>query len=590
MGTTPKPRLSLGASGLEKSAPLFDKSAWRYFARCYRNYWRKLVVYALIASTQSILVLPVLFLVRESFDTAIPQGNVELLVLFAVGIVVARLLTSALALVMRWLIVGGIKAAIRDMRVDIIVKLYALSRRFHSTEGVDDIHTRIVQDTERVDTMSNAVFSGVMPSAMTSIVLYAVLLGLHWQLSALTLLIFPLVYASTVFSGRFVKRRVFQFQRSFEAFSKGVRFVLRQIDLTRIQGHEEQEVQRQDQNLANLQVSGERVAFSYALHRQIQSNVFGLAGLLILVVGGMSIADGTMTMGEFIAFYMAAGLLNGQVSSVLGGVPDIITGNESLMTLQTLMESDDLEPYTGTSLVECQGNIDIKGVHFSYDKAPILTDVSLEIRPHSNIVIIGPNGAGKSTIVSLILGFWRPNQGSISVEGIPLDDVDIRILRKSIGVVMQHAILFSGTIRENIAYGHPDSTDDEIQAAAKQALAHDFIEDLPDGYDSMVGDGGGLLSGGEKQKIAIARVMLGKPRFVIFDEPTNHLDAQSVKAILKSVYQSPDRPAILTISHDTNIIDHGEDVFQLEDGKLSHLDAPEQGPEVVEAINIRRDT
>ena len=557
---------------LEKNAALFDLSAWRYFMRAYRRHAKRLLVYAAIASSQSLLVLPVLFLVREAFDTAIPNGNVSLLIWFAVGIILARLISSALVLLMRRMIIRSIKAAVTDMRQGIVAKLYALSRRFHSTKSIDDVHTQVVQDTERVDIMSNALFSGILPAAITSTILFAVLLVLNWQLTALTLLVFPLVTASTWISGKYVKRNVFQFQRAFESFSKGMMFVLRQIDLTRIQGQEEREKGRQAETLNQLRDSGEQMAFSYALHRQVQTNVFGLSGLIILVVGGMSIANGSMTMGEFVAFYMAAGLLSGQVSSVIGGVPDIITGNESLVTLETLMRDEDLEPYTGTREVACQGHIALKNIDFAYDEALILKNVSLTIKPDSNLVIVGPNGAGKSTIVSLILGFWKPDAGEILIEGVSLNEIDIKYFRRSVGVVMQHPVMFAGSVFENIAYGFPDAAQEEVEAAAKLAHAHDFIADLSDGYETQVGDGGALLSGGERQKIAIARVLLGKPKFVIFDEPTNHLDTASIRAILGNIHQSGERPAILTISHDPTVIGYGDEVYELNSAELVRLE------------------
>jgi len=557
---------------LEKNAALFNLSAWRYFMRAYRRYGKKLLVYATIASTQSLLVLPVLFLVREAFDTAIPNGNVTLLIWFAVGIILARLISSALVLLMRRMIIRSIKAAVTDMRQGIVAKLYALSRRFHTKKSIDDIHTQVVQDTERVDVMSNALFSGILPAAITSAILFSVLLVLNWQLTALTLLVFPLVTASTWISGKYVKRNVFQFQRAFESFSKGMMFVLRQIDLTRIQGQEEQEKGRQAETLNHLRHSGEQMAFSYALHRQVQTNVFGLSGLIILVVGGMSIANGSMTMGEFIAFYMAAGLLSGQVSSVIGGVPDIITGNESLVTLETLMRDKDIEPYTGTRQLACEGHIELRNIDFAYEDAPILKSVNLTIKPESNLVIVGPNGAGKSTIVSLILGFWKPDGGDILVEGVPLTEVDITYFRRSVGVVMQHPVMFAGSVFDNIAYGYPDVTQEDVAAAAKLAQAHDFITELSDGYGTEVGDGGALLSGGERQKIAIARVLLGKPKFVIFDEPTNHLDTGAIRAILDAVHQSDERPAILTISHDPTVIGYGDEVYELNSAELLKLE------------------
>jgi len=557
---------------LEKNAALFDLSAWRYFMRAYRRHGKKLLIYAAIASTQSLFVLPVLFLVREAFDTAIPNGNVALLVWFAVGIIFARLISSALVLLMRRMIIRSIKAAITDMRQGIVAKLYALSRRFHTKTSIDDVHTQVVQDTERVDIMSNALFSGILPAAITSTILFAVLLFLNWQLTALTLLVFPLVTASTWISGKYVKRNVFQFQRAFESFSKGMMFVLRQIDLTRIQGQEEQEKGRQAETLNQLRDSGEQMAFSYALHRQVQNNVFGLSGLIILVVGGMSIANGSMSMGEFVAFYMAAGLLSGQISSVIGGVPDIITGNESLVTLETLMRDNDLEPYTGTRQLACNGHIDLKNIDFAYEDAPILKNVSLTIKPDSNLVIVGPNGAGKSTIVSLILGFWKPDSGDILVESVPLADVDITYFRRSVGVVMQHPVMFAGSVFDNIAYGHSDATQDDVEKAAKLAHAHDFISELSDGYETQVGDGGALLSGGERQKLAIARVLLGKPKFVIFDEPTNHLDTASIRAILDGIHRSNEKPAILTISHDPTVIGYSDEVYELNSAELVKIE------------------
>lgn len=569
---TEKTKQLLTAGG---RASLFDWGAWRYFMAVYRRHWLRLVGYAVVASAQSLLVLPILFLVRESFDTAIPQGDVGLLILFALGIVLARLMTSAIALGMRRLIIRGIKAAICDMRQEIMAKLYTLSRRFHHNSSIDDVHTRVVQDTERVDVMSNALFSGIMPAAMTSAVLFIVLMVLHWQLTLLTLAVLPLVYVSTLLSGKYVKRSVFQFQRAFESFSKGMMFVLRQIDLTRIQGHEEAEMGRQGRYLQILKNSGEKMAFSYALHRQVQSNVFGLAGLLILVVGGMSIANGTLTMGEFIAFYMAAGLMNGQVSSVIGGVPDVITGNESLKTLQTLMAGDDEEPYKGSRKVDCLGNLSLKNVSFSYEDKPVLNSIDLEIHPKSNIVITGPNGAGKSTIVSLILGFWKPDSGEILSEEISLEEVDIRNHRRSIGVVLQHPTMFTGSVYENITYGYPDVSPDEVEAAARAVQAHDFITKMPGGYDAPVGDSGELLSGGERQKIAIARVLLGKPRFVIFDEPTNHLDGESIRAIMEGIHNLPEKPAILTISHDENVIRYGEEIYRLSEGRLVAREKPD---------------
>jgi ABC-type multidrug transport system fused ATPase/permease subunit len=198
-----------------------------------------------------------------------------------------------------------------------------------------------------------------------------------------------------------------------------------------------------------------------------------------------------------------------------------------------------------------------------------LKSVDLQIRPSSKSAVIGDNGAGKTTIINLILGFYMPNQGRLMADDIPYKEIDMIHLRKSIGVVSQQPPLFSGTIKENISYGVPDIGIEQVLAASENSLAHDFITQLPDGYETKIGEDGTLLSGGECQRIAIARALLRRPKLLILDEPTNHLDRASVSELMNGLNNLKERPALLIVSHDMSVVSHADEVFKLENGIIS---------------------
>lgn len=308
---------------------------------------------------------------------------------------------------------------------------------------------------------------------------------------------------------------------------------------------------------------------SYAVHGQVETNVTGFAAIIILVAGGIAIADGAMTLGEFLSFYVAAGLLNGYIARVNGAFPELISGNESLVTLQELSSAGPLEPYRGTRRIAFDGTISLRNVTFSYGTHTVLRNVSLDIHRTSNIAIVGPNGAGKSTILYLLSGFCRPESGHLLASDVPYDEVDLRELRRSIGVVMQNPTFFSGTVLENISYGWRGVSRDDVITAAKRALADDFVRRLPNDYGTEIGGGGMLLSGGECQRLAIARALVGRPKLLILDEPTNHLDAETINRLMDTLVNDPERGAILTISHDPSVVRFADVVYHLDGGILS---------------------
>jgi ATP-binding cassette, subfamily B, bacterial len=552
---------------------LFDRAAWAYFAGYYRSRWLGLASYALAASSQSLLVLPVLALIRYAFDTAIPNSQIARLFLIGVGILLVRLVASLIALYLRAVVLRMVKGAVYEMRRDLLAKLYALARDFYGTVDTDRIHSRIVQDTERVDNTANTLLSTIVPGILTGSALVVVLLFLNWRLVLAMIVVLPLLWLTTTITSRYVKKSVYEFQRAFETFSKGVLFVLRHMDLTRVQAYEAEELSRQTVHLERLRVTGERMAMSYARHSQVQANVTGFAGIAILVVGGIAVADKIMTIGEFLAFYVAAGMFNNYVNGIIGGLPDLITGNASLVTLRALIDAGPLVPYGGTRRIAFAGAVSMRDVTFGYGEHVVLRKLSLKVSRGSKVAIVGANGAGKSTILSLLVGFSRPEKGGVMADGVPYDHLDIPHLRRSIGVVMQHPTFFSGTILDNITYGRPTASRNEAIAAARLAYADDFVTALPAGYETEVGEGGILLSGGECQRLAIARALIGRPSLLILDEPTNHIDVETVERLMHALTSELGDTTIILISHDSSVVQFADVVYQLAGGILTPLHA-----------------
>jgi len=496
---------------------------------------------------------------------------VSLLVWMGLGILAIRLTSSAISLWLRAGHIRVIKDAVQRLREDLLTRLYVVSRWHYTRADRNTTHAQIVQDTERLDNMSNHVVSTLLPALCTTLALLVVLACLNWVLLLVMIALAPLLLLTSRLTSAVVKQRVFVFQRAFERFSKGVLFVLQQMDLTRAQSHQAQEVERRHGEVRALRQAGERMAFTYAVHGQLQNMVVSICGVVVLIVGGAAVARGSLTIGEFLSFWVAASLVNGHLTTITGSIADLISGDASMVTLHRLARSSEAEPYRGRRRIPFTGRIELEGVEFAYDGVPVLKGIDLSIHPGASLLIAGPNGAGKSTLLHLIMGFYRPRGGRVLADGVPYDELDLVELRRAFGVVMQHPTLFAGTVRENVSYGCPGATPTDIARAARLALADEFIEKLPRGYDTHVGEDGALLSGGEAQRLAIARALLRRPRTLILDEPTNNLEETVVARLMTNLRAVEGRPAIVTISHDEKARRHADCVYWLQDGVIRPL-------------------
>lgn len=547
---------------------------WRSYLSYYGKCRWKLAAAVLLSIGVSLLSLPTILIVKYVFDHVLTRNNFRGLLLCAVGLLALAVISCAAMMWIRWSALQIGEAVTMRIRLELIERLYKLPRQFLAENQRMELHDTIVQDTLRINQMGNTLVEQVLPAALTMVVVTAFLLKLNWALVLIMLAIVPLVFWVNRQLGKRVHDHANSFRHSFKLFSQGVFFVLQSMDLTRMRSAEQFEIARQTRTLDDLRSSSAILAWFDTLYEQIQGLAVTFVSLVILIVGGAAVAAHKMSLGSLLSFYVAARMLSSQIQMIVNKIPQIILGRNSLREICHLLSREEREPYTGTRAVDFSGALALEGVTFSYraDKC-VLKDAWLEIKPHTTVALGGPNGSGKTSIVLLLCGFYRPQKGTVRASRHPYDDLDISRLRRDFGVVPQEPLLFPATIRENIAYGRPDATMDEIREAARLATAHAFITSLEAAYDTPVGEGGALLSGGQRQKIAIARALLAQPKLLILDEPTNHLDSASIMQLMGNLESLAQRPSIVLVTHDESVLQQVEFVYRLENGRVERCEA-----------------
>jgi ATP-binding cassette subfamily B protein len=523
----------------------------------------------LLSVVQSVVVVPIALIVRLIFDEAIPKKDIPRLITMCLIILAFYILSGGLTLWTRFLSLDTTKKAIQRLRDEMVKKIYSLPRSFFSQTDRMELHTRVVQDTLRVDIMSNALVALFLPSLLISIGLMAILIYLNVILFLILIVIVPLLFIFNKLMGRQLKKKVNSYHRFFEVFSKRISLILEAMDLTRIQSWEKQEMAEQKNVHENLRERSCSQAWFNAAYQVIQKTTIVSMGSLILATGGIFIIKTKITLGELVSFFATLGLLRNYLITLSGTIPGIVEGHESLKALHEIMTMPAGLPYQGKQKIRFRGEIAFQGVDFSFDSRQVLNNISFTLPSHRVTCLQGPNGAGKTTIANLILGFYRPERGQILADGRPYDQLDLVHLRRFFGVVQQDPIVFPGTLYENITYGHSRITKEKLQQVLKWTLCEEFIEKQPQGLSTPITVKGHLLSGGEIQRLSLARALLGDHKLLILDEPSNHLDRDVIRNIVMNIKKMMPCPTLLMISLDQNVARLADSIVVLKNGHIN---------------------
>ncbi len=511
-------------------------------------------------------------------DDGLMAGNMDVVIKFAILIVIMSIVVFGVSGFNRWLYVGLSGRILFRLREDVYSHLMKLSPDFFGTWRTGDIVSRLDGDVAEVQRFSTDSLLAVVNGSLALIGSLVIMVMLSWQL---TLIAFALLPLQVIFL-RHMRPRVEKGSRKLREKSADVSsFFIETLPSVKfiqsMSGAKDEQVRLKRLNHSYLD---ELLKLQIINHvtSGIPGLLTGLATAFVFILGGFFVMEGTATIGTLIAFSAYMARATGPVQTFLGLYVAYQRAMVSLVRVQALKDqkiavADPINPIQIGARVK--GDIILDKVSFFYDKeeAQGVRHVSLQINPGEKILITGPSGAGKSTLINLLHRHYDPSVGKITLDGVAYPDVSLKELRGIIAVVDQNVILFHGTLWDNITYGVKNATLEQVAVAAKAARIEDFIESLPDGYDTYIGERGAQLSGGQKQRISIARALLMDAHVLILDEATSAVDQETETEFQDMLDQYfADRTRII-ISHHVGAVGNVNRVFSMQDGRLTEVTA-----------------
>jgi ABC-type multidrug transport system fused ATPase/permease subunit len=565
---------------------LRDRHALRVLARCYgylRPYWRTVLgAYAamLIINGLNISIPQVIRAIVDRGLVAGDTGFVGTAALALLGLALVRGVFTFFQ--QRWLEVGSQNVAY-DLRNDIQTKLTDLSFSYHDQTEAGQLLSRAIQDVERIRFLTGRASFRIIDGLTLLIGTGTVLVWMNPTLALLVLLTLPLLLHRGFYYSSRARPLSVMIQDQLGRVTTQLEQSLRGIRVVKAFAQEDAEITRYDvENEGWFRLSAQSSRLE-AVHVPLLDLIVNAGTVCILLYGGWLVIQGQLTQGELVAFTTYLAQLASPVRTIGRVIPAIaMAGAAGERIFAILDEAPEVRDEPGAiSLPPLQGHVRFEHVSLAYTgRRPAVSDVSFEALPGQVIALLGATGAGKSTLTYLISRFYDPTSGRVTIDGYDLRHVRRASLRRQIGVVLQETVLFSDTIRENIAFGRPQASEDEIVAAAQAAQAHDFILATPEGYDTKVGERGVTLSGGQKQRLAIARALLTDPRILILDDATASVDTETEQAIQAALDRLMAGRTTFIIAHRLSTMRRADLILVLEQGRLV---AQGQHAELIEA-------
>ncbi|MFC5407401.1 ABC transporter transmembrane domain-containing protein [Cohnella soli] len=537
-----------------------------------------IAIVLLVLTTAIELVPP--YLTKIMIDDVLQPKNAGSAILWVVlGLGATSLLMSTMQTIRGLIGVWVGSKLMGDLRNDIYNSLMRLSLAFFDRRQTSQFVGRVNNDAESMRQFMTDGVIWVSGESLRVIAIFAILFGLDWKLMLLALIPMPVMVLVSLYIWPKIGRRWYQQWRSIFKLNVLVGDSLQGIRVVKAFGQEKTEMSRYSEANRELVRNNIRIEGLWQGLFPMFSFVVGIGSLLIWYNGGNSVIRGDMQLGVLMAFIAYLGMLFGPlqwVSQMINWASHALASADRVFeimdTPSEVPDARDPEPI-GT----IKGEVVFEQVTYGYEKHhPVLKDVNLKVKAGEMIGLVGHSGAGKSTFINLICRFYDTDEGSIRIDGIDLRKLSQNDLRKQIGVVLQETFLFDGTIAENIGYSKPDATPEEIMRAAKIANAHDFIVRLPDGYDTRVGERGHRLSGGEKQRVSIARAIIHDPRILIMDEATASVDTETERQIQEAISRLVQGRTTFAIAHRLSTLRNADRLVVLDKGKVVEVGTHEE--------------
>jgi ATP-binding cassette subfamily B protein len=502
---------------------------------------------------------------------------IPLLCLALVGI---QLLWGLLNLASNYLFVKVGLQALLKLRTDLYAYLQSLSLKYHDARRSSDSSFRVAYDSQSIQTIYNKGFTNIFGSIITLIGTFVIMLRMDWQLALLSLAVIPLLFASIYFFAHRIRTQSTSIQEQDSAMLAQAQEGLGAIRMVHAFGREDFEVSQFHQRAHESLQANLRLTLTNVNSALVIGTLIAVGTAAMYWIGSLHVLRGTLSLGSLLVFSAYLLMLYQPLESLTytaWAMEGATAG--ARRCFEVLDRTDDVvDAPDARAISETSGALGFENVSFGYGSQPVLEGITLSISPNQIVALVGGTGAGKSTLLSLVPRFYDPNTGTVSLDGHDLRTITKKSLRAKIAIVLQDTLLFSTTIRENIAYGRPGATDEQIRDAARRAQADEFINRLPGGYDNPVGERGGHLSVGQRQRLGIARAFLKDAPILLLDEPTSALDPTTEAAIMETIKDLMHGRTTLIVTHRLATI-HGVDrIVVLEHGRMVEQGT---GPELV---------
>ncbi len=548
------------------------RGAFKILFKLYRTHKWKLLLSALFYAIKvsPTWVLPIITANLINIAVAQPADALTQIIInvaVAVGVLMLNIPFHMLHVKYFSIARRNVEAGLRGA---MIRKLQQLSISFHKEMQSGKIQSKVMRDVEAVEALSSQIFNTALDVLLSMSVTIAVVVSKNIIVFLIFLVTIPVAVLTMLPFKKSMSKENHLFRQEMESTSSKVMDMVELVPITRAHALENDEIEKLTGQVTNVAKRGYKLDMIQSLFGSVSWVIFNVFQILCLVCSIVLAVNGEIEVGDVSLYQTYFTSLVAKVSGIVALLPIITKGTESVHSIGEILSSFDVEDYKGKQkMTTLRGEYEFKDICFHYadDDRKVLNNLNLKINPGETIALVGESGSGKTTIINMAIGFFRPTEGDMFIDGKNSKDLDLQSYRKHIAVVPQNTILFSGTIRDNITYGRTNVSDEEVMAAVEAANLRHVISKLPDGLNTSIGEHGDKLSGGQRQRISIARAIIRKPDVIIFDEATSALDTVSEAEIQNAINNLTKDKTTFIVAHRLSTIRNADKIAVMRDGR-----------------------
>lgn len=548
----------------------------RIFMHMYKESWKDLLLALLFFCIKHspVWVIPVVTSnVITAITTPAEHSITEIYINIAIGVVfvLQNLFTN---IIFAKFFSNAMRSAEARMRGAMVRKLQQLSISYHKELQMGRIQSKVLRDVESVITLANQLFMGFIPIILNTAVALAVTISKSWIVTLFFLMTIPVAVTIVAVFRKPMREKNASYRKDVEAMSTKLTDMVEMVPITRAHAVEEVEIDHSDVQLNNVRTRGWELDLLNAKFGAASWVTMQLFQLGCLLFTGWMAFNGRIEVGDVVLFQTYFSNIMGQVLNLVNIYPMLTKGFESIDSIGEILWARDVENYAGKkNVTTVEGNFRFENVDFSYADSTqhVLNQFNFDIKAGQCVAFVGESGAGKSTIINMVIGFCRPTGGHFYIDGLDSEEVNMHSFREHIAVVSQNAILFSGTVRDNITYGLTHYTEEELWKAIDDANLRDVVEKLPNGLETLIGEHGDKLSGGQRQRITIARALIRNPKVIILDEATSALDNTSERLVQAAIRNAAEGRTMLVVAHRLSTIRDADVIAFIKDGVCTEM-------------------